>query len=63
MISSTAEKPGNDVGNVGDGEGEGVAASVGPGVEGGGALLRKVGRTEILWDQAEQVINSIRTGK
>ena len=63
MVSSTAEEPGNDVRNLGDGEGEGVPASVGPGVEGGGARLGKVARTEILWDHAQYKINIIGTGK
>ena len=63
MVGSTAEKPSNDVRNLRDGEDEGLSTSVCPGVEGGGALLRKVGRAEIVWDEAQQVIDSIRTKK
>ena len=59
VVGSTAEKPGNDVRDLRDGEGEGVPASVCPGVEGGGALLRKMGRAEIVWDDAQQVINIV----
>ena len=63
VVGSTAEEPGNDVRNLGDGEGEGLPPSVCPGVEGGGALLRKVGRAEIVWDEAQQVINIVGTEK
>ena len=63
MVGSTAEEARNDVGNLRDGDHESLSTAVGPGVEGGGARLGKVGRTEILWDHAQYKINIIRTAK
>ena len=63
MVGPTAEEPSNDVRDLRDGEDEGVSTSVGPGVQGGGALLGKVGRAEIGWDQAQNLVNIISAEK
>ena len=63
MVGSTTEEPSNDVRDLRDGEDEGLSTSVGPGVQGGGALLRKVGRAEIGWDQAQYLVNIISAEK
>ena len=61
VVGSTAQEPGNDVRNLRDGDDEGLPTTVCPGVQGGGALLGKVGRTEIVRDHAQNQINIVGT--